>query len=80
MSSATGTGFNYQDIGGSFGRATGAAESKMRGFMKSMDPTNTSDLIKFQAMSNEWSVAMNLESTTVKVLGDALRGVVQKIG
>jgi len=29
---------------------------------------------------NNWSLAVNLESSTVKMIADTLKGVVQKIG
>lgn len=73
-------GFSYQSISGSLGQGTAAAESNMRSFSQTMDPNNTSDMIKFQSMTQQWSVAVNLESNIVKTLGDALKGIVQKVG
>jgi hypothetical protein len=31
-------------------------------------------------MSQQWTMAISLQSTTVKMIGDALKGIVQKIG
>jgi type III secretion apparatus needle protein len=35
--------------------------------------------LKFQQKVNEWTIATNLQSTTIKALKDALQGVVQKM-
>ncbi|MFT5591911.1 type III secretion system needle filament subunit SctF [Pseudomonas sp. HK3] len=40
------------------------------------DPT---EMLKFQQKVNEWTIATNLQSTTIKALKDALQGVVQKM-
>ena len=75
-----GSGVNYQQLTGTIGQASSAAEGKLQGFMKTMDPGNAGDMIKFQSLSQQWSLAVNLESSSVKMIGDALKGVVQKIG
>ena len=40
------------------------------------DPT---EMLKFQQKVNEWTIATNLQSTTIKALKDALQGIVQKM-
>jgi type III secretion protein F len=40
------------------------------------DPVN---MLKYQKEISEWTVLMNVASTTVKALKDALQGVVQKM-
>jgi len=40
------------------------------------DPTN---MLQFQQKVNEWTIATNLQSTTIKALKDALQCVIQKM-
>ncbi len=73
-------GFNYQQITNTMGQSSAATETQLSNFMKTMDPGNASDMIKLQHLTQQWSVAVNLQSTTVKMIGDALKGIVQKVG
>lgn len=72
--------FDYQSISDTAGRSAGAYQSQLASFTQTMDPTNTADMVKLQAMTNQWSLAVNLQSTMIKTVGDALKGVVGKIG
>ncbi|MER8830550.1 EscF/YscF/HrpA family type III secretion system needle major subunit [Mesorhizobium sp. M0496] len=63
----------------SLGSATAAAERNLNSFLNSMDPSNASDLIKLQSISQQWSLSLNLESGMIKLIYDALKGVSQKI-
>ena len=74
------SGFNYNQISNTMGQATGAVENQLSSFSKSMDPGNASDMIKMQQLTQQWSLAINLQSTTMKLISDTLKGVVQKIG
>jgi type III secretion apparatus needle protein len=73
-------GFGYSSIGDTVGRGTAAADANLRSFSATMDPGNTADMIKMQNLTQQWSVAVTLESNLVKTIGDALKGIVQKIG
>ncbi|ULJ74461.1 EscF/YscF/HrpA family type III secretion system needle major subunit [Rhizobium gallicum] len=70
---------NLRTVDSSLGAATVSAERNLKSFMASMDPNNASDLIKLQSLGQQWSLNLSLESSMVKLLYDALRGVVQKI-
>jgi type III secretion protein F len=72
--------FNYGAINDSMGRASSTLERQVERFSQNMDPGSTTDLLKFQSMSQQWTMAISLQSTTVKMIGDALKGIVQKIG
>ncbi len=78
--SGIGGGFNYNNLTGSVGSNTARAEADLRSFSTQMDPGSTADMIKMQSMTQQWSVAVNLESNLIKTIGDALKGIVQKIG
>lgn len=80
MAGIGGGGFDYGAVTRSLGQGTATAESNLRSFSSSMDPGNASDMIKMQNLTQQWSVAINMESNMVKTIGDALKGIVQKIG
>ncbi|WP_050596668.1 EscF/YscF/HrpA family type III secretion system needle major subunit [Mesorhizobium ciceri] len=79
MSTIPDAGFNLNAVNSGLGAVTVSAERNLRSFMASMDPNNAADLIKLQSLSQQWSLNLNLQSNMVKLLYDALRGVVQKI-
>jgi type III secretion apparatus needle protein len=58
-------------------KASGEFEGLMSG---NLDSTNPTDMMKIMQASNKWSVAMNLESSLVKLIADTIKGVIQKIG
>ena len=72
--------FNYNQINNTMGQSTSAVESALTSFSKTMDPGNASDMIKMQQLTQQWTLALNLQSTTMKLISDTLKGVVQKIG
>lgn len=80
MSGAIGGSFNYNQINNTMGQATNALEANLRSFSQSMDPSSTADLINLQHLTQQWTMAVNLQSTTIKMVGDTLKGVVQKVG
>jgi len=80
MSGINSGNFNYGAVGSTLGQGTQAAESNMRNFAGTMDTSSTADMIRMQTMTQQWSVAVNLESNLVKTIGDALKSIVQKVG
>ncbi|AJC82206.1 EscF/YscF/HrpA family type III secretion system needle major subunit [Rhizobium etli] len=76
MSTIPGPNLNFSS---GLGSAAVAAETNLSSFMASMDPNNASDLIKFQSLSQQWSLSLNLESGIIKLLYDTLKEVSQKI-
>lgn len=80
MSGSIGGNLNYAQISNTMGQQTSDVENRMRDFMGRMDPANASDMMQMQMMSQQWTLAVQMQSTTMKMIGDALKGVVQKIG
>ena len=74
------SGFNYNQISNTMGQATSTVESELASFSQTMDPGNASDMIKMQGLTQQWSLAISLQSTTMKLISDTLKGVVQKVG
>lgn len=80
MASVTGSSLTFQGIVGNLNSGLGDYEAKVRAaFEGKTDDMSTSDLLELQTMVTEWSLFLNTHSTVVKSLGDALRGVLQKI-
>ena len=80
MSGSISGTFNYSDIDATMGRSTSSLEKNLQGFTQSMDPSSTADLIRLQNLTQQWTMAVSLQSTTIKMVGDMLKGVVQKVG
>lgn len=75
-----GAGFNYQQVTETMGQSTSTTESNLKSFSANMDPSNSGDMIKLQNLTQQWTMAVSLQSTTIKMIGDALKGIVQKVG
>ena len=73
-------GFNYDQIANTMGQSTSTSEANLQSFSQTMDQTSAADMLKLQNMTQQWSMAVNLQSTTIKMVGDALKGIVQKTG
>jgi type III secretion protein F len=76
----SGINFNYQQVANTLGQGASTKEAELASFSKTMDPGSAADMIKLQNLSQQWTLAVNLQSTTVKMIGDALKGIVQKVG
>jgi type III secretion apparatus needle protein len=73
-------GFNTignSNLSSNTAKASGDFEGLLSG---NFDSTNPADMMKMMQASNKWSVAMNLESSVVKLISDTIKGVIQKIG
>ena len=80
MGAVSGSGINYDQITDTLGRATSQIESKMDSFMRTMNPSSSTDMVKLQQMMQQWSQASALQTNVLKLLGDSLKNIVQKVG
>lgn len=71
--------FDISTISNSLGTLVDQQNDRLGQLTSNLNPDNTADLLKFQAETNRFSVVVGLQSATIKVLGDAARGIVQKI-
>ena len=72
---------SMSSIGSALSSNTNAAGDALTKRMTSnFDSTNPTHMMDAMRMMNNWSLAVNLESSTVKMIADTLKGVVQKIG
>lgn len=70
----------FDNINNTVGQTLQVHQRELETFTSSMDPTNTADLLKMQQMMQEWTMLTQLQSTLVKDIGDALKGIIQKSG
>ncbi|NIZ03792.1 EscF/YscF/HrpA family type III secretion system needle major subunit [Thalassospira lucentensis] len=71
---------NFSSVGQSLGQNMKATESDFENFMQNMDSSDPSQMIQMQQKMQEWTLSVQMQTTTIKSLGDALHGVVQKMG
>jgi type III secretion apparatus needle protein len=80
MAEITGGGLNFTTITDSLNGGLSTFETELRvAFENKSEDMNAADLLELQTLVTEWSLFLNTHSTVVKSLGDALRGVLQKI-
>jgi type III secretion protein F len=61
------------------GQATQNLEGDIAKHVESMDPSNTMDVLKMQQMMQKWTIATQVQSNTVKTIGDGIKSTVQNI-
>lgn len=71
---------NFDTVNQTIGRTLEVKQAELRSFTESMDPESTVDLLRMQQMMQEWTMMTQLQSTLVKEIGDALKGIIQKSG
>ncbi|MFO1058398.1 MAG: EscF/YscF/HrpA family type III secretion system needle major subunit [Dongiaceae bacterium] len=73
-------GVNFNNLASTIGSKTDKVGQELANLQASGDTTSTSDMLKMQQKMQEWSMLTQLQSTIIKELGDALKGIVQKSG
>ncbi|MCC9620344.1 EscF/YscF/HrpA family type III secretion system needle major subunit [Thalassospira sp. MA62] len=69
----------FNSIGQSLGNNMKASENDFNNFMQNMDSSDPSQMIEMQRKMQEWTLSVQMQTSTIKSLGDALRGVIQKM-
>ncbi|WP_142848259.1 EscF/YscF/HrpA family type III secretion system needle major subunit [Telmatospirillum sp. J64-1] len=70
----------FDTINQTIGRTMQVRQDELASFTQSMNPESTTDLLRMQQMMQEWTMVTQLQSTMVKEIGDALKGIIQKSG
>ena len=71
--------FSLDEVSNQVGRVIKRNESDLRATLYSANKeTSATDLLNMQLKLQSWSVSVSMQSSIVKELGDALKGVVQK--
>ena len=71
--------FSLDDVSNKVGQVIRRNESDLQSTLYSANKeTSATDLLNMQLKLQSWSVSVQMQSSIVKELGDALKGVVQK--
>lgn len=57
-----------------------SAQTNLQNYAQTMNPTDTSQLLQFQYLTQNYSVTSTLESGIVEAMGQMMRSIVQHIG
>jgi len=70
---------NMDAVFSKLGQATEKLESDLSSQVTNMDPSNPTDLLKMQQMMQKWTMATQLQSNTLKSLGDCMKSTIQNM-
>jgi len=70
---------NMDAVFSKLGQATEKLESDLSSQVAKMDPSNPTDLLKMQQMMQKWTMATQLQSNTLKSLGDCMKSTIQNM-
>lgn len=73
---------NFDYIGTTVASAVQASETSLKARIAALDPVNASptELLLLQQEISKWTVMTEIQSTLVKTISDAMKGIVQKSG
>jgi hypothetical protein len=54
-------------------------EDEISSFSETMDPANTVDVMKLQQYMQKWSINTQVESNTLKTIGEGIRSMTQNL-
>ncbi|WP_159910913.1 EscF/YscF/HrpA family type III secretion system needle major subunit [Pantoea sp. 18069] len=73
------TGLTFNAISSTIAQVTSSREASLKATLSEMgDSPSTADMLKMQQEVQQWSMFTQIQSTIVKELSDALKGVIQK--
>lgn len=70
---------NLDAVFSKLGQAANKVEDKMTQHMETMDSANTVDIMKLQQMMQKWTIATQLQSNTIKTIGEGIKSTVANI-
>ena len=71
---------NFEQINSTLGAKFQESQSQLESAMKNVDLSKPEGMWEMQKSMQKWSMSIQLQSTMVKELGDALKGIIQKMG
>lgn len=75
------TGINFSFVGQTLGTVLDTSEANLRDVLSNLgDSPTQAQLLSMQVELQKWTMLIQLQSTIVKELGDALKGIIQKSG
>ncbi|MCP1909750.1 EscF/YscF/HrpA family type III secretion system needle major subunit [Bradyrhizobium elkanii] len=70
---------DFGSITGSIGQSVAQSERNVRERMATMNPDDTVDQLRFQLSMSKHTTLLNLNSTIIKAVHDALNGIIRNI-
>ncbi|MDK1492994.1 EscF/YscF/HrpA family type III secretion system needle major subunit [Sinorhizobium sp. 7-81] len=70
---------DFNTINSNVGGDVVTSEQNLRNYMANMNPDNTMDQLRLQSAMNRHTTLVNLDSTLIKVIHDALNGIIGNI-
>lgn len=70
---------NMDAVFSKLGQSTEKLESDLSSHVETMDSSNTADMIKMQHMLQKWTMATQLQSNTLKSMGDCMKSTIQNM-
>ncbi|WP_445222842.1 EscF/YscF/HrpA family type III secretion system needle major subunit (plasmid) [Bradyrhizobium sp. Pa8] len=70
---------DFRSISGSIGRSVEASERNVRAHMATMNPDDTMDQLRLQLSMNTHTTLLSLNSAIIKVVHEALNGIIRNI-
>jgi type III secretion protein F len=78
---AANAGLNFDFINNSVAQVVQTKETELRNLIANVGPNpTTADLLSMQQQIQQWTLTTQVQSTVVKEIADALKGIVQKAG
>lgn len=76
---ANAAGLTFDSINSSIAQVTTRREASLKELIANLgDSPSTSDMLSMQQQIQQWSMFTQIQSTIVKEISDAMKGVIQK--
>lgn len=77
----SGPGLSFDFLNNSIAGVVQSKENDLRTLIGSLGPNpTTADLLSLQQQVQQWTLTTQVQSTVIKEVADALKGIVQKAG
>lgn len=73
-----GSGLTFENINTTVSNVTRAREAELKQTLSQLQEPTTQDLLYMQQQVQQWSMFTQIQSTVVKEVADAMKGVIQK--
>lgn len=70
---------NMDSVFDKLGQATKATGDNLEKEISDIDPSDTTAVMKMQYLMQKWTITTNVESNTIKTIGDSIKSMVQNI-
>lgn len=79
MATSISPGITFGSIANSMGNVGATREAELKSTIEKLGPeASTLDLLKLQQQMQQWTMFTQIQSTVVKEVADAMKGVIQK--